>query len=257
MSGSAIPELSLVLPAYNEEDSFPQVLDMCDALVDALLPRQTEVIVVDDGSGDETHAIAGKAAQERPWLRVVAHDTNRGYGAALRSGFYAARGRVVGYTDADGQFDVREFAEYVDWIDEFDLVAGFRVYRFDPLGRLIVSWLYNRLVRILFRVPVRDVDCSFKLMKREKLDRLLLMCDDFFVDTEIVARARKWNWRIAEVGVRHYPRTAGRTTVRPGDIPRTLRRVASMWWAIHYPNRMRHSRLLAAQAEAQRLARGS
>lgn len=251
------PDFTLVLPVYNEEESLPAALEACRALIQAMDGQTAEVVAVDDGSSDDTGSLLEKASVEFPWLRVVTHGVNRGYGSALRSGFEAARGRVVGYTDADNQFDIREFEEYVGWIGDLDMVAGFRVYRFDPLARLVVSWFYNRLVRILFRVRVRDVDCSFKLMKREKLDRLLLMCDDFFIDTEIIARARKWNWRIAEVGVRHYPRAAGRTTVRPGDIPRTLKRVAAMWWAIHYPNRGRHSEMLAQQAERQKLSRGS
>lgn len=250
-------DFSLVLPAFNEVEALPPMLDACASLVERLAPRRAEVVFVDDGSSDGTEQLLKQAAEDHLWLRYVRHSVNRGYGAALRSGFDAARGDVVAYTDADGQFDVLEFAEYVDWLPEVDLVAGFRVYRFDPLPRLLVSWIYNRLVRLLFKVPVRDVDCSFKLMKRDKLDRLLLMCDDFFIDTEIVARARKWNWRIVEVGVRHYPRTTGKTTVRPGDIPRTLRRIANMWWAIHFPNRRRHSTLLAEQTATRARARAS
>ncbi|HSJ29316.1 MAG TPA: glycosyltransferase family 2 protein, partial [Acidimicrobiia bacterium] len=205
---------------------------------------------------DDTSVIVKQAASRYPWIRAVDHDVNRGYGAALRSGFIAATGDVVAYSDSDNQFDLVEFADHLPLMEKADLVAGFRVYRFDPLPRLIVSWIYNRLVRILFRVPVRDVDCSFKLIRRDKLDRLVLMCDDFFIDTEIVARARKWNWRITEVGVRHYPRLAGRTTVKPSDVPRTLRRVAHMWFAIHYPNRAQHAARLTAQEAERRAVRG-
>ena len=247
---------TLVLPSLDESESLPEVLSRCAALDSSLREWSLEVIVVDDGSRDGTAELLKEASRNNPWLRVVTHEVNLGYGAALRSGFQAARGEIVGYTDADNQFDILEFADALPLAQNVDLVAGFRVYRFDPLTRLIVSWFYNRLVRILFRVQVRDVDCSFKLMRREKLDRLVLMCDDFFIDTEIVARARKWNWRIAEVGVRHYPRRAGRTTVRPGDIPRTLRRVARMWFAIHYPSRTRHAELVTEQEQARRIARG-
>ena len=248
---------TLVLPCFNEAESLPRALESCDALRGILVDWDLELVVVNDGSTDGSKDVLARAASDRPWLRVITHPVNRGYGAALRSGFEAAKGSVVGYSDADSQFDLLEFADALQLTENADLVAGFRVYRFDPLARLVVSWCYNRLVRILFRVPVRDVDCSFKLMKRDKLDRLVLMCDDFFIDTEIVARARKWNWRISEVGVRHYPRTAGQTTVRPGDIPRTLRRVWRMWFAIHFPKRVRHAELAAQQEESRRLARGS
>ena len=229
------------MPAFNEVDSLPVALEKCKALSDALGDVDLEVVVVDDGSTDSTALMLEAAVSTHTWLRVVSHPRTRGYGAALRSGFDVASGEVVAYTDADNQFDVMEFAHHLHFMNEADLVAGFRVYRFDPFPRLLASWIYNRLVRLLFRARVRDVDCSFKLMRRDLLDRLVLLSDDFFIDTELVARARKWNWRIEEVGVRHYQRAAGRTTVRMSDIPRTLRRVGQMWWAIYYPNRARYS----------------
>jgi glycosyltransferase involved in cell wall biosynthesis len=216
---------------------------------------EVEVILVDDGSNDGSGVLLKEAEESRPWLRVITHHENKGYGAALKTGFAAARGQFVFYTDSDNQFDILELREILPLLDDADLVAGFRVYRFDPLTRLVVSWAYNRLVRVLFRVKIRDVDCSFKLMRRERLDRLVLMSDDFFIDTEIAARARKWNWRIKEVGVRHYPRRKGRTSVRPGDIPRTLRVVARMWRQIHYPNRQRHADLALQQDETRRALR--
>lgn len=234
-------DLTIVLPAYNEEESLPEALEQCGEFIEQMPELDVEVVIVDDGSSDGTAALLKESSLTRPWLRVINHPVNNGYGAALKTGFDAANGRFVFYTDSDNQFDILELREILPLIDGADLVAGFRVYRFDPLTRLVVSWVYNRLVRVLFRVPVRDVDCSFKLMRRERLDRLVLMSDDFFIDTEIVARARKWNWRIKEVGVRHYPRRKGKTTVRAGDIPRTLRVIGRMWREIHYPNREQHT----------------
>ena len=245
-------DLTIVLPAYDEEESLPEALDQCGELIEQIPELEVEVVVVDDGSSDGTAAFLKESSLNTPWLRVIRHPVNIGYGAALKTGFAAANGRFVFYTDSDNQFDILELREILPLIDDADLVAGFRVYRFDPLTRLVVSWMYNRLVRVLFRVPVRDVDCSFKLMRRERLDRLVLMSDDFFIDTEIVARARKWNWRIKEVGVRHYPRRKGRTTVNAGDIPRTLRVIGRMWRAIHYPNRKQHSLLSELQDEARK-----
>jgi glycosyltransferase involved in cell wall biosynthesis len=247
-----VKDLTIVLPAYNEEESLPEALEQCGELIQQMPELDVEVVVVDDGSSDGTAAVLKEASLTRPWLRVIGHEVNRGYGAALKTGFAAARGKFVFYTDSDNQFDIMELREILPLIEGADLVAGFRVYRFDPLTRLVVSWVYNRLVRVLFRVPVRDVDCSFKLMRGERLDRLVLMSDDFFIDTEIVARARKWNWRIKEVGVRHYPRRKGRTTVKAGDIPRTLRVIGRMWRAIHYPNREQHSLLSGQQEEARK-----
>lgn len=245
-------DLTIVLPAYNEEESLPEALEQCGELIRHLPELQVEVVVVDDGSTDGTGPMLKESALTRPWLRIITHPANRGYGAALKTGFAAANGKLIFYTDSDNQFDILELREILPLIEGADLVAGFRVYRFDPLTRLVVSWVYNRLVRVLFRVPVRDVDCSFKLLRGERLDRLVLMSDDFFIDTEIVARARKWNWRIKEVGVRHYPRRKGRTTVNAGDIPRTLRVIGRMWRAIHYPNREQHALLSSQQENARR-----
>jgi hypothetical protein len=136
----------------------------------------------------------------------------------LRTGFSAATGQVV-FADADNQFDVTTLVEHLPLMTDTDMLVG-RVYRHDPLPRLLASWV--------FRVRVRDVDCSFKLIRRSRLDSIVLTSDDFFIDTELVARARKWNWRIKEVGVRHYPLGAGKTTVRPSDISMPLRVIVRM-----------------------------
>jgi glycosyltransferase involved in cell wall biosynthesis len=166
-------------------------------------------------------------------VHCISHEINLGYGCALRHGLGAARFNLVFYTDSDGQFSIGDIRYFLPHILEHDLVVGFRVYRFDPLLRLFLSWGYNRLVRLLFRVRVRDVDCSFKLMRREVLDSINLETSDFFIDTELVARARRWNFRIMEKGVKHYPRRAGESSLRPSHIPRTLSTVFRMWWRIH------------------------
>jgi dolichol-phosphate mannosyltransferase len=239
--------ISVVLPAFNEEAALPEAISQCDRLKE-LIPGSLQVIVVDDGSSDETAALVERLAVDRPWLQLERHEANRGYGVALRTGFAAATGTFVFFTDADNQFDITEAAEHLPRLTDLDMLAGFRVYRYDPLPRLVASWGYNRLVRVLFRVRVRDVDCSFKIMRRSRLDSIVLLSTDFFIDTELVARARKWNWRIGEVGVRHFPRKTGTTTVRPSDVPRTLRVVARMWFQIHFPKRAAHAEALTEQS---------
>jgi dolichol-phosphate mannosyltransferase len=234
-------DLTVVLPAFNEEASLPAAIDQCSILIQALVDWNVEVVVVDDGSEDGSEGVLKALQQDLSWLRVIRHPTNQGYGAALKAGFAASRGRYVFYSDADNQFDLSELKEHVSLMEEVDLVVGFRIYRFDPLARLVASWFYNRLVRLLFAIRVQDVDCSFKLMRRDRLEELVLISDDFFIDTEIVARARKGHWRIREVGVRHFPRRAGSTTVRPSDVPRTLKRVATMWFHIHFSGRRRRT----------------
>jgi glycosyltransferase involved in cell wall biosynthesis len=242
------PQISVVLPAYNEEDNLEKVVDLAVEVMDSLV-ETFEVIVVDDGSTDAT-AEVGRALADRNGgrVRLLRHLTNLGYGAALRTGFGRARGELIFYTDSDNQFDIAELEHFLPLIAEYDVVVGFRVYRYDPVLRSMLSWIYNRMVRILFRVRVRDVDCSFKLFRREVLEKITIETDDFFVDTELVAKARRWNFRVLEKGVRHYPRLAGETTVRPSHIPETLRRIAVMFKGVHFPGRKR----LAAVAERQR-----
>lgn len=223
-----IASLSIVLPAYNEEANIRAAVEAAQAAAGDL-QQPYEIIVVDDGSADRTAECVTAISEADARVRLVSFPENRGYGAALRAGFRAARGDLIFYTDADLQFDVRELRYFLPLMSAADVALGFRVYRYDAVLRCILSWMYNRLVGILFRVRVRDVDCSFKLMRREVLERIDLETSDFFIDTELVAKARKWNFRIVEKGVRHYPRVAGQSTVRPGDIPRTLRTVGRMW----------------------------
>jgi glycosyltransferase involved in cell wall biosynthesis len=230
-----VPGLSVVLPAYNEEPNIVPVIEQALGCLDKLA-EEYEVIVVDDGSRDGTsEALRPLLAEHHPRVRLLRHDRNLGYGAALRSGFSRARYDYVFYTDADRQFDIAELEYLLPLTREYDAVVGFRVYRYDSPTRLLASMVYNWIVRILFRVRVRDVDCSFKLFRREVIDKVTIECTDFFVDTELVAKARKWNFRIVEKGVRHYARVAGETSVRASDVPRTLRTIAQMWQRIHRP----------------------
>ncbi len=230
--------MSIVLPAFNEEECIETAISQCVELLDQRY-RDWEVVVVDDGSADETVAIVERMIRQEPRIKLVRHPRNLGYGCALRSGFEAARGELVFFTDSDCQFDVRELVDLMPLAERYDAVFGFRVYRYDSVTRCTLSWIYNRLVRVMFLVKIRDVDCSFKLFTRRVVDNLHLESRDFFVDTEMVARTAKMGARIVEKGVRHYPRQAGHTTVRPSHIPRTLWTVFRMWFHIHFSRRWR------------------
>jgi glycosyltransferase involved in cell wall biosynthesis len=243
--------VSVILPAYNEEEN----LEKCVNRALEVLPKvsdEYEVLVVNDGSRDDTSGVGWQLVNDHyPRLRLLNHTVNLGYGAAIRTGLHHAKHDLVFYTDADNQFDIGELEHFLPLAETSDLVLGFRVYRYDSVLRSMLSWIYNRLVGVVFRVRVRDVDCAFKLMRREVVEKLTIECTNFFVDTEIVARARKWNFRIVEKGVRHYPRTAGETTVRPSDIPGTLREIARMWRRIYFPTRRQRSEAEAAIAQTE------
>ncbi len=234
---SRVRGLSVVLPAFNEEENIGPVVESAIAVLPDLAD-DWEVLVVDDGSSDATGEVAARLVDRHgPRVRLLSHPQNIGYGAAIRTGLQHAREDLIFYTDSDRQFDIGELQYFLPMMADHDLVIGFRVYRYDAAFRSMISWGYNRLVAVLFRARVRDVDCAFKVMRAEVRDKVQLQTDDFFIDTELVARARKWNFRIGEKGVRHYPRVAGETTVAAGDIPRTLRTVVRMWRRIYLPNR--------------------
>jgi glycosyltransferase involved in cell wall biosynthesis len=233
--------ISAVLPAFNEEENIEtSARRMADALKSLSL-EDWEVIIVNDGSADRTGEIADRLSSEDPdRIRVFHHSPNRGYAEALKTGFTGARHELIFYTDSDNQFDVREINHLLPLIEDADIVCGFRIYRFDPLTRLVLSWGFNLLVRIMFRINVRDIDCAFKLFRREVFDRVKIESKKFFVDAEILAKARFYGFRLVEVGVRHYPRTAGRSTVRASHVLSTLNELARIWINIHSKPRGKH-----------------
>lgn len=223
------PALSLVLPAFNEDANIARAVRDAAAAGRSLVGDH-EVVVVDDGSRDGTAAVLEELARELgPRLVVVRHPRNRGYGAALRSGFAATRGELVFYTDSDNQFDLGDLRGFLPLMSECDAVLGYRVDRQDPWTRRAASSFFNRLSSIAFGMSVRDLNCSFKLFRGDLLRSLPLESDDFFIDTELVARMQRGGWRYVQRGVRHFPRTAGRSTVRASDVPRTLAAIARFW----------------------------
>jgi glycosyltransferase involved in cell wall biosynthesis len=226
--------ISAVLPAFNEEENIETATSRMVETLRSLDLRDWEVIIVDDGSVDRTPQIADRLASEDPArVRVFHHSPNLGYAQALKTGFTNARHELIFYTDSDNQFDVREIKNLLPLIENADIVNGFRIYRFDPLTRLVLSWGFNLLVRIMFRINVRDIDCAFKLFRREVFDRVTIESKKFFVDAEVLAKAKYFGFRMVEIGVRHYPRPAGRSTVRPSHIYSTLRELARIWIDIH------------------------
>jgi len=223
------PALSLVLPAFNEDANIARAVRDASAAA-ATLVGDYEVVVVDDGSRDRTSAVLDDMARE-PGSRliVVRHPRNRGYGAALRSGFAATKGELVFYTDSDNQFDLTELRDFLPLMAEHDAVLGYRIDRQDPWTRRAASAFFNRLSSVAFGMSVRDLNCSFKLFRGDLLRSLPLESEDFFIDTEMVARIHRGGWRYVQRGVRHFPRTAGRSTVRASDVPRTLAAIARFW----------------------------
>jgi hypothetical protein len=221
--------ISFVLPAYNEEENITKAVADAVAIADRHCSTY-EVIVVDDGSSDRTAERVAESAVDHPEVRLVQHPTNLGYGQALRSGFADARMDFVFYTDADNQFDMNELPLLLAWADRADVVAGFRRVRQDPAMRRANAWAWNRLVRALFYVPVRDIDCAFKLYRREPLAAIDVESRGAMIDTEIMVKLARRGSTIVEVGVTHLPRTAG--TAR-GAKPRVILRALGEVWRMY------------------------
>ncbi len=200
-----------MLPAYNEETALSGTVRDLRAVL-AGLGRPFEIIVVDDGSVDGTGALADRLAREDPAVRVVHHERNQGYGAALKSGFAAARLDWVFLMDSDGQFNPSELPGFVDASRDADFVVGYRAERADPIHRRLFAKAWARLMRLLLGVGVRDVDCAFKLMRRSYLAAMPLEAGGAFLSAEMLAKARRMGARFAERPVTHLPRRAGKQT---------------------------------------------
>ena len=204
-------EISAVMPAYNEEANLElSVGRMATAL--QTVARGFEIIVVDDGSQDGTAAVLAGLKGAHPNLRVIRHAANRGYGAALRSGFDAARFGWIFLMDADNQFDPAEVELLLARAADADIVAGYRKHRRDPLLRRLNAWAFFTLVRLLFGTLVRDVNCAFRLTRRDLIARMALHSEGALINTEILVLARQLHARVVEVPVHHYPRRAGKQT---------------------------------------------
>ena len=206
-----LPSVSAFFPCYNDAGSIGTMVEKAAGALRSVTD-DFEVIVVDDGSSDDSLAILQAMAARAPYLRMVPHGHNRGYGAALRSGFEAATREFVFYTDGDGQYDPEELPVLVHaWREGIGLVNGYKIRRADPPHRVVIGRTYQFVARRLFRIGLRDVDCDFRLIKTEYLRRIPLTFESGAIGVELVRRLQDAGCRMVEVPVHHYPRLHGRS----------------------------------------------
>jgi glycosyltransferase involved in cell wall biosynthesis len=233
--------VSVFYPCYNEEANVERTTQAALAACKRLI-ADYEIIIVNDGSKDRTGEIADRLAAEHPRVRAVHNRPNRGYGGALQRGFREATKDFVFYTDGDGQFDFEELEQVLPLTAQYDIVSGYRLDRQDPLPRKINAACWGTLVRALFGLSVRDIDCAFKIYPRRLFDEIEMRSTGALIDTEILARATRLGYSIGQIGVHHYPRTAGEQTgANFRVILRAFRELFSLYGDIRYTGRRRRT----------------
>jgi glycosyltransferase involved in cell wall biosynthesis len=225
-----IPSISVFFPCYNDGKTIGGLVLEAERQL-SCLTDDYEIIVVNDGSRDDSAAVLRDLQARVPRLNVITHETNRGYGGALRSGFAASTRDVVFYTDGDGQYDVKELNILLMLLTEdTDFVNGIKMTRQDPAHRVFVGNLHRFLMRWSFWLPINDVDCDFRLIRRWVLDRIALHSNSGSICVELVKDAQRAGARFREVSVHHYARQWGESQFfRPGRIIRTYLGIARIW----------------------------
>jgi glycosyltransferase involved in cell wall biosynthesis len=247
------PSLSIFFPAYNDAGTIASL-----ALVAHMTARKLtddyEVIVVEDGSPDHTGELLDEMALTYPWLKVVHHVKNRGYGGALRTGFATASKDLIFYTDGDAQYDPRELERLWNaFTDQVDFVNGIKIARSDPFHRKVIGRVYHTFVKTMFRLRLEDVDCDFRLMRREVFDKVVLTRSSGVICVELMKKVQDHGFRIAQVGVNHFHRSYGKSQFfNFPRVARTLADLVKLW--LELVVRKEHLKPAAPTADAARPA---
>ena len=245
------PSLSIFFPAYNDAGTIAS-LAIVAAMTAQKITDDYEVIVVDDGSPDHTGELLDEMARHFSWLKVVHHGKNRGYGGALRTGFETASKELVFYTDGDAQYDPRELtALYKAFAPDVDFVNGYKIGRSDPLHRIVIGRVYHTFVKLAFGLRLRDVDCDFRLMRKEVFKKVALTRNSGVICVELMKKVQDHGFRIAEVPVHHFHRSYGKSQFfNVPRVGRTLIDLMKLW--LELVVRKQHLKMPATAAEERR-----
>jgi len=227
-------ELSLFFPAYNEEANLENTVEKAIPVLKKVAEKY-ELIIVNDGSKDRTGEAAAKLAKKYPFVKVITHNPNQGYGATLRTGFYNSKYDWIVTVDSDGQFDFTEVGKLIEKSKEADIVIGYRLNRQDPTVRKVFGWGWTVLTNVLLGIKVHDVDCAFKLVNKKVIETIpkLQSTRGGMISPELLGRAHKAGFKIVEVGVHHYPRKEGKQTGADFKVIfKSFADLGKLWWSM-------------------------
>ena len=220
------PSVSVFYPCYNDWGTIGSMVLLTTQTAERL-GIDYDLTIVDDGSCAHTQDLLAEIKARFPEVRVVHHEKNKGYGAALRTGFNAATKDWIFYTDGDAQYDVRELELLLEKAaDDVDVVQGYKITRHDPLHRIIIGRVYHWIVKMSFGLRLRDVDCDFRLIRRTVFDEIQLTSDSGVICAEMMTKIQKEGFRVVEVPVHHYQRAHGKSQFF------NFRRVARVAWQL-------------------------
>jgi len=204
--------ISVIFPCYNEEKNIAKQISSADSVLNKITDDY-EIIIVNDGSTDKSLVLLEQMARENDKIKIISHKTNLCYGETLKSGFRHATKDLIFYTSMDNQYDFSQINIFLKYIDNNDIVIGYRAQRNDPLYRIFIARTYNLLIRTLFGLQIRDIDCAFKFFNKDIIQKLNMQSRYSFIDAEILIKAQRAGYSIKELEVRHYPRIFGSSTV--------------------------------------------
>ncbi len=235
MPGNKVETLSVFMPAYNEGKNVGRTIDQVLGVLKKLDLKNYEVIVVNDGSKDDTAEVVKQWEKRDGHVKLINHEKNKGYGEAVKTGLYASKFEYLVFIDADGQFDFSDIDQFLEKIKDADMVVGYRVDRQDSWMRLFNGWGWTQLANFLFGLDVRDVDCAFKLFSRKVVETIphLESTRGGMINPELLAKSKKAHFKIVQVGVKHFPRLEGKQTgAKLEVIIKSFMDLIKLWWKI-------------------------
>ncbi|MBI2541627.1 glycosyltransferase family 2 protein [Candidatus Woesearchaeota archaeon] len=217
------PNITMFFPAYNEAENIPRLLSSAVKILREAANEYEILVVVYEGSNDGTAGIVKEFSKKNKNIKLLIQPKDKkGVGYAKIMGFRNAKFPYIFYADSDNQFDLKDFRKFLPYIKNYDIIAGYRIKRQDPTSRILISKIYNAMMRLLFKTKERDLDCAFRLVSKRVINNISLVCRTGVATTELLAKARKKEFRIKEIGVSHYPRKFGQPVFEGGflNLPR-------------------------------------